>query len=115
MKIDGPRTRSRKMWDRHGSWLILVVVVGFAFNGGMEWQSYKDQKVVTSLVESGRAERDDLRARLRDVNNRNQELARQLGPAVEKAEQASRQSGEAVLKADQTLKKANELIEGANR
>lgn len=111
MKIDGPRTRSRKMWDRHGSWLILVVVCGFAFNGGMEWQGYKDQKIVASIIESGKGERDDLRARLRNVNDRNLELARQLGPAVEQAEQAARKSGEAVEKADLTIKKANDIIE----
>ena len=35
-------------------WLILVVVVGFAFNGGTEWQAYKDQRIVTSM-ESGLA------------------------------------------------------------
>lgn len=111
MKIDGPRTRSRKMWDRHGSWLILVVVCGFAFNGGMEWQGYKDQKIVVSIVESGKTERDQLRARLKEVNMRNQDLAQQLGPAVQQAEQAARRSGEAVEKADLTLKKANDIIE----
>lgn len=111
MKIDGPKTRSRKLWDRHGSWLILVVVVGAAFNGGIEWQSYKDQRLVESIVISSKSERDDLRARLRNVNDRNLELARQLGPAVEKAEIAARKSGEAVEKANQTLKKANDMIE----
>jgi|ERR1700712_638601 len=111
MKIDGPKTRSRKMWDKHGSWLILVVVIGFAFNGGMEWQGYKDQKVVESIIISGKAERDEIRARARQLSDRNQELARQLGPAVEQAEQAARKSGEAVEKADQTIKKANDIIE----
>jgi hypothetical protein len=103
-KTDGPKTRSRKLWDRHGSWLILIFVVGVAFNGGMEWQSYKAQKVVEAVVTSGRIERDELRARLRVMVERNQELAAQLGPAVGKAEQA-------VDKADEVVRKADQIIE----
>lgn len=110
-KVDGPRTRSRKLWDKHGSWLILIFVVGVAFNGGVEWQSYKTQGIVATIVESGKVERDDLRARLRTVNDSNQQMARQLGPAVEKAATASEEAGKAVEKADQTIDKANKLIE----
>ena len=111
MNTDGPKARSRKLWDRHGSWLILALLVGIAFNAGQEWQAFKTQKVVETIVESGVKERDELRKRLRSVNEANQEMAKQLGPAVQTAAKASEEAGKAVQKADQTLNKANELIE----
>jgi len=110
-KIDSPRTRSRKLWDKHGSWLILIFVIGVAFNGGVEWQSYKTQSIVETIVVSGKVERDELRVRLRSVIDDNLRMARQLGPAVEQAATASQEASKAVEKADETLTKAKELIE----
>ena len=113
-KIDGPRTRSRKLWDKHGSLLILIVVSGLAFNGGTEWQAYKDQRMVEALIVSHTNERDDLRTRLRTVNNELRELSKQMAPAVDKAATASKEATEAVQKADQTIDKASKLIEATN-
>lgn len=106
-----PKSRSRKLWDNHGSWLILIFVVGVAFNGGQEWHSYKTQNIVEAIITSGRAERDDLQARLRAVNDENRALARQLGPAVQQATTASQEAGKAVEKADRTIEKAKQIIE----
>ena len=111
IKTDGPRTKSRKLWDKHGSWLILVVVAGFAFNGGAEWQAYKDQKSFEVLVKSHVAERDELRVRLRLVNDQLRAISTQMGPAVEKAATASEDASKAVQKADETINKASKLIE----
>lgn len=111
IKTDGPRTKSRKLWDKHGSWLILVVVAGFAFNGGAEWQTYKDQKSFAVLIKSHVAERDALRVRLRLVNDQLKDLSRQMGPAVENAATASKDASKAVQKADATIDKATKLIE----
>ena len=110
-KIDSPRTRSRKLWDKHGSWLILIFVIGIAFNGGVEWQSYKTQAIIEVVVASHVKEREELRTRLRLVTDANQEMARQLGPAVQEAATASEKAGKAVQKADETIDKANKLIE----
>ena len=106
-----PRTRGRKLWDKHGSWLILVVVGILAFNGGVEWESYKNQKTIRPILESHMLERDALRARLREANDANRELSAKLGPAVEQAQTASKEAGKAVDKADQTIERANKLIE----
>lgn len=82
------RIRSRKLWDKHGSWLILVVVVGLAWNGGAEWRDYKHRQVVAVVVTAGVAERDSLRARLRQVHEEKQRLVETCTPAVEKASEA---------------------------
>lgn len=111
MNKDSPRVKSRKLWDKHGSWLILVVLLGGAFNGGSEWMSYKMRLIIADIVQSHVKERDDIRARARALSDRNQELARQLGPSVEKAEAAARLSSDAVLKADKAVEKVNELIQ----
>lgn len=111
IKTDGPRTRSRKLWDKHGSWLILVVVAGFAFNGGAEWQTYKDQKSFAVLIKSHVDERDALRLRLLAVNDQLRDLSAKMGPAVENAATASKVASEAVQKADATIDKATKLIE----
>lgn len=111
IKVDGPRTRSRKLWDKHGSLLILVVVAGLAFNGGGEWQAYKDQRIVGALVTAHVKERDDLRTRLRTVNAELRELSKQMAPAVDKAATASKDANEAVQKADETIDKATKFIE----
>ena len=111
IKTDGPRTKSRKLWDKHGSWLILVVVAGFAFNGGAEWQTYKDQKSFAVLIKSHVDERDALRVRLRLVNDQLKDLSRQMGPAVESAATASQDANKAIQKADETIDKATKLIE----
>lgn len=98
----GPN-RGRRLWDAHGSWLILIIVVAVSWNGGMEWQDRKTHAVVNLVIENARTERDDLRARLRAVNDRNIELARALGPAVQKAAEASTKASEAVDKANQLI------------
>lgn len=96
-----PRVRSRKLWDKHGSWLILVLVVGFAFNGGAEWREYKHRGTVAAIVTAGVAERDALQVRLRERTDQYQELARQCGPNAKAA----------VDKADEAVEKVNKLIE----
>lgn len=106
-----PRTKSRKLWDKHGSWLILLVVGTLSFNGGVEWESYKNQKTIRPIIESHVLERDGLRARLREANDANRELSAKMGPAVQQAQTAAKEAGEAVNKADQTIEKANKLIE----
>ena len=99
------------MWDRHGSWLILVVVAGLAFNGGTEWQAFKTQRIIETIVTAHVTERDDLRLRLRTVNSELRELSKQMAPAVDKAATASKEANKAVEKADETIDKATKLIE----
>lgn len=111
IKTDGPRTKSRKLWDKHGSWLILVVVAGFAFNGGAEWQAYKDQKSFEVLVKSHVDERDALRVRLRAVNDQLRDLSAKMPAAVQQAATASQDANKAIQKADETIDKATKLIE----
>lgn len=98
MNSFSPRVRSRKLWDKHGSWLILALVVGLAWNGGSEWRDYKHRQVVAVVVSAGVAERDGLRARLRQVHEEKQKLVETCTPAVEKA-------SEAVDKVNQLIKR----------
>lgn len=111
MKDFQPRVRSRKLWDKHGSWLILVIVIGLAFNGGSEWQSSKTRDIVSTLVESHVKERDELRARLRTVHGEKQQLIERYAPAAEKAQGAADRANEAVNKAVQAVEKVDKLIE----
>lgn len=100
-----PRVRSRKLWDKHGSWLILVIVVGLAFNGGAEWQAFKTRSIVTVLIASHVAERDELRARLRQVGDEKQALMERFAPAADKAQGAADKAQEAVDKVNRLIEK----------
>lgn len=99
-----PRVRSRKLWDRHGSWLIIVLVIGLAFNAGAEWEAFKCRRLMNVITASHVAERDELRARLRQVGDEKQALMERFAPAADKAK-------EAVDKVDQTVDKVNRLID----
>ena len=92
------RTRSRKLWDKHGSWLVLVFVIALAFNAGQEVEGYKRNAIIKTIVESGVKKRDDLRLRLRKANDENRKLTSQLPQVMNKAE-------EAVKKADEITQK----------
>lgn len=98
-----PRVRSRKLWDKHGSWLILVIVIGLAFNGGAEWQAFKTRGIVAVLVASHVQERDELRARLRQVGDEKQALMERFAPAADKVKDV----GE---KLDKTVDRVNKII-----
>lgn len=98
-----PRVRSRKLWDKHGSWLIMVIVIGLAFNAGSEWQAFKTRAIVSVLIDSHVAERDELRARLRQVGDEKQQLMERFAPAADKAQSAAD-------KADEAVNKVNKLI-----
>lgn len=98
------------MWDRHGSWLILVVVLGLGFNGGVEWHSYKCNTTITTIVEAGLKERNDLRARLRAVNDANVELVQRYSNAGAETKAAADKADKAVQKADETINRVNKLL-----
>lgn len=106
-----PRVRSRKLWDKHGSWLIMVIVIGLAFNAGHEWQAFKTRMIVQTIVDSHVAERDELRARLRQVGDEKQALMERFAPAADKAQGAADKAKEAVEKLDKTVDKVNRIIE----
>lgn len=108
------RVRSRKLWDKHGSYLILVMVVALAWNGGSEWRDWKTQQLVESIVKAGVEERNSLRARLKEVNLLNQEMARNQGPTVAKANEAVIKADAAVSKADAAVDKADKAVDKAD-
>lgn len=114
-KLENPRVRSRKLWDKHGSWLILVVVFGLAWNGGGEWKSYQCRQVITKMIDSSVAERDDLRGRLRETNRLNRELSAQLGPSAVKAAEAAAKAAEAAESATKAVEKASSAVEKADQ
>jgi hypothetical protein len=105
-ELCNPRTRSRKLWDRHGSWLVLAFVVALAFNAGQEVEGYKRNAIIKQIVDAGVVERDTLRARIRFLSDKNFELSGKIQPTLEKAD-------EAVKKADTVLQKTEKVIEGA--
>lgn len=105
-ELCNPRTRSRKLWDAHGSWLILVFVVGLAFNAGTEWEGMKRNKIIQQIVDAGVSERDGLRQRIREISAENRELSRQIQPTLQ-------QANEAVDKANTVLQKTEKVIEGS--
>lgn len=97
-----PRTRSRKLWDKHGSWLILVVVIGFAFNAGVEWEGMKRAAIVREIVNAGIQERDALRQRVRAANDENRKLTAQIPKTIQKADEAVKKADELIQKTEAT-------------
>jgi SMC interacting uncharacterized protein involved in chromosome segregation len=88
----------------------MVIVCGLAFNAGLEWQAFKTRAIVTVLIESHVAERDELRARLRQVGDEKQALMERFAPAADKAQGAAVKAQEAVDKLDQTVDKVNRFL-----
>ena len=109
---DSPRVKSRKLWDRHGSWLILIVVIGVSFNGGTEWQAYKDRQVLAGVISSGVNERNQLRERLRV---RTDEVVRLTKELADKSGKTQAEATKAVEKASELLDKADKIIEGTSK
>lgn len=46
-----PRSRTRRFWDKYGSWLILILVVGITWNAATEWEGAKTRDLIKSVLE----------------------------------------------------------------
>jgi len=95
--------KGRRMWDHHGSWLLLVVIGISCFMAGGQFQAYSDEKTLKTVIESHERQDAQRVARIRDLLGKIDELQARLVPqanlAAERAERAAITAEKAVEKA----------------
>ncbi len=95
--------KGRRLWDHHGSWLLLVVIGISCFMAGGQFQAYSDEKTLKTVIESH--ERQDaqrvtrIRELLAQVDDLQSRLVPQASQAAKSAQQAAEKATEAVEKA----------------
>ena len=89
----------KRAWDAHGSWILLVVIGVSCFMAGSQFNAASTGKTVQILVESYERQDATRQARIRELNDENLRLTRQIADkastAVTKAEEAAQKAAEA--------------------
>ncbi|SPZ07532.1 Uncharacterised protein [Pseudomonas luteola] len=106
-------SKTRRMWDAHGSWLLLLVIGVSCFMAGSAFNAASTSQTVQVLAESYERQ-DKLRVqRIRELNDLNvklaQQVANQVHSAVEKADQAATKANEAAAKASEVVEKVQPI------
>jgi uncharacterized protein YlxW (UPF0749 family) len=94
------KTRTQRMWDAHGSWLLLFVIAISCFMGGSAFNAASTGQTIKVLSDSYERQENANRLRIRELNDENRELAKQLAQAVQKADQAVAKASEIVEKVE---------------
>lgn len=97
--------KGRRLWDHHGSWLLLVVIGISCFMAGGQFQAYSDDKTLKTVIESHERQDKQRVERIRELLADNKLLTDQLGPKVERAAKTAER---AAAKAEQAVEKAAE-------
>lgn len=89
----------RRMWDSHGSWVLLVVIGVSCFMAGSQFNAASTSETVRILVESYERQ-DALRtARIRELHEENRRLSQRLADradsVIEQAKTAAEKAAEA--------------------
>jgi len=97
------RNQGRRLWDHHGSWLLLAIIGIACFMAGSQYTAMSANETLRLVVESH--ERQDAKRvdRIRELLAENSLLTRQIVPKVS---EASEKASEAAAKAAQAVEKA---------
>ncbi len=98
------RGKGRRLWDHHGSWLLLVVIGISCFMAGGQFQAHRDQKTLIAVIESHERQDAGRVARIRELLARIEEIQSRLLPEAEKA---AKQAEKAAVKASEALEKVS--------
>lgn len=97
MSRDTPK--AKRAWDNHGSWILLAIIGVSSFMAGSQFNAASNGETVRILVESYERQDTHRQARIRELNNENLRLTRQITDkaysAVSKAEVAAQKATEA--------------------
>lgn len=101
--ISRPNNKGRRLWDHHGSWLLLAVVGVSCFMAGSQFTASHANNNLRTVVEAHAAQ-DAVRVkRIRELIDTNTRLTIRLG---DKVEVAAERAEEAVNKASEVVEKA---------
>lgn len=96
--------KGRRMWDHHGSWLLLVVIGISCFMAGGQFQAYSDEKVLKTVIESHERQDAQRVVRIRELLAQIEQFQSRLLPEAKKA---AKQAEKAAVKATEALEKAS--------
>lgn len=100
--------KGRRLWDHHGSWLLLVVIGISCFMAGGQFQAYSDEKTLKTVIESHERQDAQRVARIRELLGQVDDLQSRLVP---QASQAAKVAERAAIKAEQAIEKASETAD----
>lgn len=95
--------KGRRLWDHHGSWLLLVMIGISCFMAGGQLQSHSSEKSLRAVIESHERQDAQRVARIREllghIGDLQSRLVPQASQAAKKAEQAAQKASEALDRA----------------
>lgn len=95
--------RGRRLWDNHGSWLLLAFVAIMCYMVGAQHTAYGYREAIKELAASYERQ-DALRvARIRQQNEQILQLTGELAPAAKKAADQAAQAAEKASRVLDTL------------
>lgn len=97
------QSKTRRAWDHHGSWLLLVVIATSCFMAGSQFNASSTGRTIQVIMESHERQDQQRIARIRELNDANINLTLKLGPQVSKA---AEKASEAAVKASEAVEKA---------
>lgn len=93
--------RGRRLWDNHGSWLLLAIIGVACFMAGSQFASYQANETLAMVIKSHERQDGKRVERIRELINLNNTLTIQVGGKVEvAAERATEAADRATEAAD---------------
>lgn len=102
-EISRPNNKGRRLWDHHGSWLLLGIVGVSCFMAGSQFTASHANNNLRTVVEAHAAQDADRVRRIRELIDTNTQLTIRLG---DKVEVAAERATEAVSKAEKVVEQA---------
>jgi predicted PurR-regulated permease PerM len=101
-------TKTRRIWDSHGSWILLIIIAISCFMAGSQFNAASTSQTIKVITDSYERQENANRQRIRELNEETRQLAQQLAT---KADQAVQKADQAVTKATEAATKASEVVE----
>ncbi|WP_213881220.1 hypothetical protein [Pseudomonas sp. dw_358] len=105
-----PRThsRTRRFWDGHGSWLLLLIVGISCWMAGSQYSASTMGSTIQILVNSQDKETDSYRQRIRELHDQIDHLNTSVQPVVQ---QAAKDASTAAAKASEAADSAAKAVD----
>lgn len=101
-------SKTKRFWDGHGSWLLLLIVGICCWMGGSQYNAATTGRTVEILVNSQDNETAEYRKRIRQLHDKIDELNTSVRPQVQ---QAARDASTAAAKATEAADTAVKAVD----
>lgn len=107
-EISRPNNKGRRLWDHHGSWLLLGIVGVSCFMVGSQFSASHANNNLRTVVEAHAIQDAERVRRIRELIDTNTRLTVQLGNKVEVAAERATEAVSKATEAAESIKKSQQ-------